>query len=109
MSPTHDPLFWSIKDWPSGLMHSISIFFFRVYALVTLYFCLDDFAPVMRSWSYVPRIGDTIALPELGGNLQRLKVYEVVCDGCDEPIISIYLHRVRREHDRSGFAGEVAS
>ena len=69
--------------------------------MVTLYFCWRDNAPVMRVWSFVPRIGDTIALPEFGGNLNRLKVYDVVCEGYDEPSISIYLHHARTDRDHS--------
>ena len=69
--------------------------------MVTLYFCLDDNAPVMRVWSFVPRIGDTIALPEFGGTLNSLKVYDVVCEGYDEPSISIYVHQARTDRDHS--------
>lgn len=67
--------------------------------MVTLYFCLDDNAPVMRCWSFVPRVGDVIALPELGGNLKRLKVFEVVCEGYEEPSVSVYLHHARTDQD----------
>ena len=69
--------------------------------MVTLYFYWKDYAPVMRAWSFVPRIGDTIALPEFGGNLHRLAVYDVVCEGYDEPSISIYLHQVQTDRDHS--------
>ena len=55
--------------------------------MVTLYFCLDDCAPVQRYWSFVPRIGDIIALPELGGDEDNLKVHTVVCEGFEEPSV----------------------
>jgi hypothetical protein len=67
--------------------------------VVTLYFYWKDCAPVVRSWPFVPRIGDTIVLPDLGGNLNGLKVYDVVCEGYDEPSISIYLRDVRTDRD----------
>jgi len=67
--------------------------------MVTLYFCLDECAPVMRCWPFVPRVGDVIVLPEFGGNLNRLKVFEVVCEGYDEPSVSIYLHHARTDYD----------
>ena len=35
--------------------------------MLTLYFCLNGSAAVVRNWPSVPRIGDTIALPELAG------------------------------------------
>src|SRR6266446_4611689 len=38
-------------------------------SMLTLFFCLDGTKSVMRFWPAVPRIGETIALPELGGNL----------------------------------------
>jgi hypothetical protein len=72
-------------------------------AVVTLYFCWDDNAPVMRYWPFVPRVGDTIVLPELGGILNTLKVVDVVCEGFDEPSISVYLHPVRREPNGGEF------
>jgi hypothetical protein len=69
--------------------------------VVTLYFCLDDNAPVLRYWPFVPRVGDTIVLPEWGGNLNPLRVFDVVCEGYDEPSISVYLTNARREHSGS--------
>ena len=71
-------------------------------AVVTLYFCLDDNAPVMRVWPVVPRIADTVILPEFGGHLGPLKVVDVVYEGFDEPSISVYLTSARREHSGSG-------
>jgi hypothetical protein len=45
----------------------------------------------MRYWGVPPRVGDTMALPEFGGNLNPLKVYDVVWEGSDDPSISVYL------------------
>ena len=66
--------------------------------MLTLYFCLDGAAPVLRYWQSVPRIGDTIALPEIGGNLNPLRVYDVIWEGTIEASVSIYVHHARVEH-----------
>lgn len=67
--------------------------------MITLYFCLDDNAPIMRIWPFVPRTGDYVSIPELGGSLNRLKVYEVCCEGYENPSVSVYLHQARGEHE----------
>jgi hypothetical protein len=80
--------------------------------MVTLYFCLGDCAPVLRYWPFVPRVGDLIVLPEFGGNLVRLKVFEVVCEGYDEPSVSVYLHHARTDHDNqpaADYLSEISS
>jgi hypothetical protein len=72
--------------------------------MLPVYFCLEDQPPVMRYWSHTPRIGETISLPELGGSLAPLKVFDVVWEGHDEPSVSVYLHRATIDHgvvDRS--------
>jgi hypothetical protein len=66
--------------------------------MLTLYFCLDGSASVMRYWPSVPRIGETIALPELGGNLNMLRVYDVIWEGTIEPTVSVYVHHAKVEH-----------
>jgi hypothetical protein len=66
--------------------------------LLTLYFCLDGSASVLRYWPGVPRIGDTIALPELGGNLNPLRVYDVIWEGTIEPTVSVYVHHAKVDH-----------
>jgi len=66
--------------------------------MLTLYFCLKDAAPVLRYWSSVPRIGDMIALPELGGNLDPLRVYDVIWEGFEEPSVSVYVHHAKVDH-----------
>jgi len=66
--------------------------------MLTIYFCLNDHAPVLRYWCSAPRIGDTIALPELGGNLDPLRVYDVIWEGFEEPSISVYVHHAKVDH-----------
>jgi hypothetical protein len=66
--------------------------------MLTLYFCLNDATAVVRYWASAPRIGDTVALPELGGNLKPLRVYDVIWEGGEEPAVFIYVHHARVEH-----------
>lgn len=66
--------------------------------MITIYFCLQDSPPVVRCWCSAPRIGDTIALPELGGNLDPLRVYDVIWEGFDQPSVSVYVHHAKVEH-----------
>jgi hypothetical protein len=60
--------------------------------MLTMYFCLEDRDPVIRCWPAIPRIGDTMALPELNDR-ESFKVTDVVWEGDDEPTLSIYLKR----------------
>jgi hypothetical protein len=46
----------------------------------------------------VPRIGETIALPELGGNLNPLRVFDVIWEGTIDPMVSVYVHHAKVEH-----------
>ncbi len=66
--------------------------------MLTLYFCLNGSAAVVRNWPSVPRIGDTIALPELGGNLNTLRVFDVIWEGTVEPTVSVYVHHAKVDH-----------
>ena len=66
--------------------------------MLTLYFCLDGSASVVRYWPSAPRIGETVALPELGGNLNTLRVYDVIWEGTVEPIVSVYVHHAKVDH-----------
>ncbi|HVT30441.1 MAG TPA: hypothetical protein VHE81_20690 [Lacipirellulaceae bacterium] len=59
--------------------------------MLTLYFCWGDRAPVVRCWSICPRIGDTLSLPEFGGNAHEFIVSKVVWEGFEEPRITIHL------------------
>jgi hypothetical protein len=70
--------------------------------MLTLYFCLDENAPVLRYWPAIPRIGDTISLPELGGSLNPLKVYDIVWEGFDDPSVSVWVHQAKVDHGISG-------
>jgi hypothetical protein len=69
--------------------------------MLTLYFCLDDGPPVVRLWPLAPRIGDTVALPELGGNLNPLEVVDVVWEGFEEPSVSVFVQPARVENGGS--------
>jgi hypothetical protein len=64
----------------------------------TLYFCLQGAEAVIRHWNAIPRIGDTVALPELGGNLNPLRVFDVVWDGTIDPTVTVYVHQTKAEH-----------
>jgi len=66
--------------------------------MLTLYFCLEGVPSIVRYWTSVPRIGETIALPELGGNLNPVRVYDVIWEGTLDPVVTIYVHRCRIEH-----------
>ena len=66
--------------------------------MFTLYFCLNGSPAVVRYWPSVPRIGDTIALPELGGNLNTLRVFDVIWEGTVEPTVSVYVHYAKVDH-----------
>jgi hypothetical protein len=59
----------------------------------SLYFYLAQEAPVLRFSSSIPRIGDTISLPELGGNLAPLKVFDVVWEFGDNPHVNVLVHQ----------------
>ena len=59
----------------------------------SLYFYLAHEVPVLRYSSSIPRIGDTIMLPELGGNLATLKVFDVVWEFGDNPHVNVLVHR----------------
>jgi len=66
--------------------------------MLTLHFCLDGSPSILRYWASVPRIGDTISLPELGGNLNLLRVYDVIWEGAMEPTVSVYVHHAKVDH-----------
>ena len=66
--------------------------------MLTIYICLDGSTPVVRRWCSVPRIGEVISLPELGGNLDPLRVFDVIWEGFDEPSVSVYVHHAKIEH-----------
>ena len=59
----------------------------------SLVFYLKDEAPVLRYSLSTPRIGDTITLPELGGNLASLKVFDVIWEFGDNPHVNVLVHQ----------------
>ena len=59
----------------------------------SLFFYLESEAPVPRYSSSIPRIGDTILLPELGGNLTTLKVFDVVWEFGDNPHVNVLVQQ----------------
>ena len=59
----------------------------------SLFFYLAHEAPVLRYSSSIPRIGDTVSLPELGGNPATLKVFDVVWEFGDDPHVNVLVHR----------------
>jgi hypothetical protein len=61
--------------------------------MLTMYFCYEGRDPIIRCWPAIPRIGDTVALPELKDEGESFKVIDVVWEGDDEPNLSVYLKR----------------
>ena len=59
----------------------------------TMYFCYEGHDPVIRCWSQIPRIGDTVALPELEDVADSFKVVDVMWEGDGEPTLSVHLKR----------------
>ena len=64
--------------------------------MVNLYFCYDDKVGVKRSWAVVPRVGDSIALVELAGNLGPLVVSDVVWEGDGVPVATVFVKKRSR-------------
>ncbi len=78
--------------------------------MVSVFFCFDDRTPVFRTWPAIPRIGDTVSLPELGGNLSPLRVSDVVWEGDDdEQAVTIYLQRHQSSASRISSTDRQAS
>ena len=59
--------------------------------MVNLYFCYDDKVGVMRSWTVIPRVGDSIAVAELCGKLGPLVVSDVVWEGNGQPVATVFV------------------
>jgi hypothetical protein len=66
----------------------------------TIYFCLERAAPVLRYSSSTPRIGDTVALPELSGDFGTLKVFDVVWEFADNPHVKVHVHQSQIDPDK---------
>jgi hypothetical protein len=59
-----------------------------------MYFCYDGRDPIIRCWPAIPRVGDTISLPELEEEGDSFRVTDVLWEGEDhEPTLSIHLKR----------------
>ena len=67
--------------------------------MVNVYFSFDDKVGVMRSWSVVPRVGDSIAIAELSAKLGPLVVTDVVWEGDGQPVATVFVSK------RSGRTG----
>ena len=59
----------------------------------SLHFYLKNKAPVLRNSSSIPWIGDTVSLPELGGDLATRKVFDVVWEFGDNPHVNVLVHQ----------------
>ena len=63
--------------------------------MVNLYFCYDDKVGLMRLWTVVPRVGDSIALAELCGTLGPLVVSDVVWEGDGQLVATVFVNKRR--------------
>ena len=61
--------------------------------MVNVYFCFDDQVGVMRSWTVVPRVGDSIAIAELSAKLGPLVVTDVVWEGDGQPVATVFVNK----------------
>ena len=61
--------------------------------MVNLYFCFDDQVGIMRSWTVVPRVGDSIAIAELSAKLGPLVVTDVVWEGDGQPVATVFVNK----------------
>jgi hypothetical protein len=61
--------------------------------MVNVYFCYDDKVGVKRSWTVVPRIGDSVAIAELSGKLGPLVVSDVVWEGERRPVATVFVNK----------------
>ena len=89
----HDRLCSSIEEMPNGRDAFGQQPTRKRSAMVNLYFCYDDKVGEMRSWTVVPRIGETVALAELAGKLGPLIVSDVVWEGDGQPVATVYVSR----------------
>jgi hypothetical protein len=61
--------------------------------MVNIYFSFDDKVGVMRSWTAVPRVGDSIAIAELSANQGPLVVTDVVWEGDGQPVATVFVSK----------------
>jgi hypothetical protein len=97
--PTHDRHCWSIEEMPNGRDAFGQPIARKRFPMVNVYFCYDDNVGLMRSWSVVPRIGDTIAIAELSAKVGPLVVSDVVWEGDGQPVATVFVSK------RKGAAG----
>jgi hypothetical protein len=67
------------------------------FAMVNVYFCYDDKVGIMRSWSVVPRVGDTIAIAELAGKVGPVVVSDVVWEGDGQPVATVFCKKATQK------------
>ena len=63
------------------------------FAMVNVYFSFDDTIGVMRSWTVVPRVGDSIAIAELSAKLGPLVVTDVIWEGNGQPVATVFVSK----------------
>jgi hypothetical protein len=97
--PTHDRRCWSIEEMPNGRDAFGQHLTRKRSAMVNVYFCYDDKVGILRSWSVVPRVGDTIAIAELSAKVGPLVVSDVVWEGDGQPVATVFVSK------RKGVAG----
>ena len=61
--------------------------------MVNVYFSFDDSIGVMRSWTVVPRVGDSIAIADLSAKLGPLVVTDVVWEGDGQPVATVFVSK----------------
>ena len=88
---THDRHCWSIEEMPNGRDAFGPHLTRKRSAMVNVYFSYDDKVGVMRSWTVVPRVGDSIAIAELSGRLGPLVVSDVVWEGDGQPVATVFV------------------
>jgi hypothetical protein len=90
---THDRHCWSIEEMPNAHDAFGQQSMIKWSEMVNLYFCYDDKVGVMRSWTVVPRVGDSIAVAELSGKLGPLVVSDVVWEGNGQPVATVFVSK----------------
>ena len=61
--------------------------------MVKVFFSFNDKIGIMRSWTVVPRVGDSIAIAELSGKLGPLVVTDVVWEGDGDPVATVFVSK----------------
>ena len=90
---THDRHCWSIEEMPNGRDAFGQQSTRKRSTMVNVYFCYNDKVGVMRSWSAVPRIGESVAVAELAGKVGPLIVSDVVWEGDGQPVATVFVSK----------------